>query len=114
MRKIYILNLLLTLLFCSKITAEDITGFWETIDKETNQPSSVIAIYSYQGNYYGRIIATYNEEGVMDDTIYHPKSKAPGLDGNPYYCGLDIVWRAVPADEGKYKGYVVEDRKSVV
>lgn len=114
MRKFHILNLLLTLLFFSRLAAEDISGFWQTLDDNTNKPSSVIAIYPYQGNYYGRIIAIYNDQGVLDDTIYHPKSKAPGIAGNPYYCGLDIVWHAVPTDEDKYKGYVVDPKRGKV
>lgn len=99
------------LLFFSEINANDLTGFWMTLQEKTKQPSSVIAIYSYEGQYYGRIIATYNADGIMDDTIYNPKDKAPGILGNPYYSGLDIVWTTREGKNNKYKGYVVDPTK---
>ncbi len=106
---------LYTLAFLLRLTlshaSEEVSGFWETINQDTKKPSSVIAIYPYKGNYYGRIIATYNEIGVMDDTIYHPKDKAPGIEGNPFYSGIDIVWDMKPAKKGKYKGSIIDPKK---
>jgi uncharacterized protein (DUF2147 family) len=104
-------------LFCMhfSLQADNVTGFWQTMDKNTNQPSSVIAVYPYQGKYYGKIIATYNKEGVINDTIYHPVSRADGIAGNPYYCGLDIVYDAKLNSEGdRYEGYVVDPRKGKI
>ena len=93
--------------------ADDLTGFWQTMDKQTKQPTSVIAIYPYKGKYYGRIIATFNK-GVLQETVDHPQSRAPGMEGNPYYCGLDIVWVVEPQGKGKYKGYVVDPENGKV
>ncbi len=106
----------LTLIFLSSIlSAEEISGFWETIDKKSKKPTSVIAVYAYEGKYYARIIGSYNQEGVLDDTIYQPKGRAPGIEGHPYYAGLDIVWDAKLDDEGdRYKGYVVDPRSGKV
>ncbi len=109
--KIYIA--LLLFFFGSSLMAEELTGFWRTVDKHTGQTTSVIAVYPYQGKYYGRIIATYNKEGIMDDTMYHPKERAPGIQGTPYYSGLDIVWN-VSLEEGRYRGYVVDPRKGKI
>jgi uncharacterized protein (DUF2147 family) len=109
--------LCLFLVFCLNwaLHAENITGFWQTMDKKTNLPTSIIAIYSYENKYYGRIIATYNKDGVIEETIYAPKSRAPGIVGNPYYCGLDIVWDAKPNSKtSRFKGYVVDPRKGRV
>ncbi len=92
-----------------------ITGFWQTINKKTQKPGAIIAVYSYKGKYYGKIIGTHNEQGVLDDTIYHPISRAPGLEGRPFYSGLDIVWDASQDDgEGRYKGYVVDPIKGKI
>lgn len=88
----------------------DITGFYQNINKETNRPNSVIAIYPYQGKYYGRIIATYNAQGVMEDTMYHPIDRATGVVGNPFYCGLDIVWTSTSDSRGYYIGNVIDPR----
>ena len=104
----------LLFLFSCNLMADDIAGFWETIDKETKKPSSIIAIYFYQGKYYGRIIGTYNDQGVLNNTIYHTISRAPGIKGNPYYCGLDIVWAAQLEDDGAYRGHVIDPKEGKV
>ncbi len=103
----FILSILLLVTYTE---AKDITGFWTTVNKKTGKPSSIIAVYPYEGNYYGRIIATYNANGVIDDTIYNPKDRAPGIVGSPYYSGLDIVWTTTEKD-GVHKGYVVDPSK---
>ncbi len=92
----------------------EITGFWETLNEDTKKPSSVVAVYSYQGKFYGRIIGTYNDKGVLDDTLDHPKSKAPGIKGNPYYCGLDILWEMTPEEEGTYEGHIIDPEKGKI
>lgn len=81
------------LLLSSQMFAHDIVGFWKSVDEKTHEAQSIIAIYEYQGKYYGRIIATYDEDdGQVKDTIYNPKERAPGVKGNPFYAGMDIIW----------------------
>jgi len=92
MKKILMLNLFLMLVFCQSFAAEGIVGFWKTIDENSGKEQSIIAIYEYQGKYYGRIVATYDDKGKIVDSIYQPKDRAPGVIGNPYYSGLDIIW----------------------
>jgi uncharacterized protein (DUF2147 family) len=114
-KRVLQLAFLFFLCLSSTVIAEDITGFWQTINKKTNRPSSVVAVYSYEGKYYGRIIATYDKQGKIDDSIYHPKGRAPGIIGNPYYSGLDIVWNVEPKrDSRKYKGYVVDPKEGKI
>ncbi|MGH2612543.1 MAG: DUF2147 domain-containing protein [Rhabdochlamydiaceae bacterium] len=108
MQKIYILSFLL--LFCAALIAQDITGFWQTIDQATSKPNSIVAIYPYQGKYYGRIIASYNTNGEIDDSIYQPKGRATGIVGNPYYSGLDFVFDATYEGSGRFSGYVIDPR----
>ena len=108
MRPIYILSILL--LLGSVLMARDIGGFWQTIDEKTKKPSSIVAIYPYEGKYYGRIIGSYNEKGEIDDSIYDPKGRAPGIEGNPYYSGLDFVLGAGYEGGGRFAGYVVDPR----
>lgn len=115
MRKSWFIQILLLLSFLTPLAAEDITGFWQSMDKKTKKPTSVIAFYYYQGKIYGKIIGTFNKEGVINDSIYHPVDRAPGVAGNPYYCGLDIVWDGVLDDDGdKYEGYIVNPEKGGV
>lgn len=89
---------------------DSIVGFWMTINDKTDRPSSVIAIYPYEGQYYGRILGCYNEDGVLDDTIYHPVEKTPGVVGHPYYSGLDLLWTTKVLKE-KASGYIIDPEK---
>jgi uncharacterized protein (DUF2147 family) len=99
------------ILLSSLIRADEVTGFWQTIDKKTKRPSSVIAVYTYQGMYYGKIIATCDKQGRVEETLVYPQSRAPGVVGNPYYCGLDIIWACAPTGNGQYKGHVIDPRE---
>jgi uncharacterized protein (DUF2147 family) len=107
-------KILLLLTFCTALFAQEIKGLWKTVDENTGHSQCVLAIYPYQGKYYGRIIGTYDEKtGKMTDTIYDPKGRAEGVPGNPFYCGLDILWDLI--DRGsKYKGKIVDPRKGNV
>lgn len=94
----------LSLLFTVYAAAAGITGFWQTIDDETNKPKSITAVYEYNGKIYGRILLTYEEDGkTVRDTIYAQKRKADKVIGNPAYCGLDFIWDMSKAEDGKYK-----------
>lgn len=100
----FILSLLLFSTYLS--AANDIRGFWKTINEE-GVVQSIIAIYEYEGLCYGRIIASFSDTGKIDDSIYKPVKRAPGLVGNPYYSGLDIIWFL--EDSGyKYKGKILD------
>ncbi len=100
----------LFLLLASSVFARDLTGFWQTIDEDTKKPSSIVAVYPYNGQYYGRIIASFNDKGEIDDSIYAPVGKAPGVEGHPYYSGLDFVWQATYQGGGRFAGYVMDPR----
>jgi uncharacterized protein (DUF2147 family) len=93
--------------------AQDITGFWKSVNEKTGKSQCVVAVYEYDGVRYGRIVGTYNDEGKMDDTIYKPKGRAPGLVGDPYYCGLDLIWDLMPYG-GSYRGKIVDPEKGNV
>lgn len=93
------MNRTLNLLFCLTLTllplclcAEGIVGLWKTVNENTKQPESIIAIYKYGNEYYGKIIATYDRQGNFEEYGEKRQSRAPGVQGNPYYVGLDIIW----------------------
>ncbi len=92
MKKKLLLNLCYFLTFGSTLFAEDAVGFWKTINDETGKAESIVAIYPHEGKYYGRIIATVGDDGKVQDTMYSPKERAPGVEGDAYYCGMDIIW----------------------
>lgn len=92
MKKFLLLHLFFMMTFCQAWAAQDIVGFWKTIDENSGQARSIVAIYEYRGKYYGRIMGSYDENGKIDDSIYKPIERAPGVVGNPFYSGLDIIW----------------------
>lgn len=93
MTKRLILGWIYLCVFFSTLGAqEDVVGFWKTINEHTHKPESVVAIYEYQGRIFGRLIVTFDDTGKIQDTIENPKERAPGVQGNPFYCGLDIIW----------------------
>ena len=79
-------KLLLALICSISLWAEaDIVGFWKSINDKTGLAQSVVAIYPYKGDYYGRLIGSFNDAGtVMDETIYNPKTRATALPGQPF------------------------------
>lgn len=94
----------------SSLFGNGIEGFWKSINETTQQPQCIVAVYQYENVYYGRIIATFNEEGQMKENIYKPKERAPGVVGNPYYCGLDIIW-GLQNTGASYKGKILDPQK---
>lgn len=63
-------------------------GYWQTIDKKTNKPSSVIKIWQQDGKYYGKIFKIFTEDGhkTTDRCV-----KCRGEDKNKPMLGLVIV-----------------------
>lgn len=90
--------------------AADIDGYWKSINETTGKPQCVVAVYEYEDLHYGRIIGTYDPNGVMTETIYNPKGRAPGILGNPFYCGMDLIW-ALDDAGSKFKGKIVDPEK---
>ncbi|HEY5236297.1 MAG TPA: DUF2147 domain-containing protein [Rhabdochlamydiaceae bacterium] len=102
-------KLLLALICCASLWAEaDIVGFWKSISNKTGLAQSIVAIYPYEGDYYGRLIASYNDAGtVIQDTMYNPKTRATALPGQPFYCGMDFIW-ALDLRGSKYAGEILD------
>lgn len=114
----------LILYSCSTTPEEprDIRGLWKSRDQHSDRPRSLVAIYKYQDMYYGRMLATYDDAGNFNDTILEKKDKAPGVVGNPPYCGMDFVYHVKieeSSDEKdektpKYKGKIIDPEKGKV
>ena len=95
--------------------AAGIEGLWIAMDDKTNKPGCIVNIYEYKNKYYGRIVGIY-DEGKLNElygTLEDPKKKAPGLRGQPYYSGLDLIWNMVPRGS-KYLGNIVDPRSGSV
>lgn len=95
------------LLSITLFASESIDGFWKTIDENTGAAGCIVAVYESSGYRYGKIIGTFDDDGKMRDNIYTPIKRAPGLSGNPFYSGLDIIWYLV--DSGyRFKGKILD------
>lgn len=112
MKKMILFNLLSLLMFSSALVAQnDIVGFWKSVDEKTQKPQSLVAIYEYKGKYYGRLIITYDEDGKVQDTFYAPKIRAPGIQGNPFYAGMDIIYELKKNGDKYTEGEIVDPEK---
>lgn len=98
----------------SLFAADSVVGFWKTMNEKTGKPESILAVYEYKGNYFGRIILTYKPDGTINDTIYAPVDRAPGVKGNPYYSGLDIIWDLAKEDSKYGNGAIMDPEKGKV
>lgn len=107
-------SMLALLLFTNSLFSEDIKGFWKTIDDKTGKAQSIIAIYPFQDKYYGRIIATYDDKGKIKESLSNPIEKAPGVKGNPYYIGLDIIWDLKKDNDKFTRGKILDPEQGKV
>ena len=114
MKKILLLGLVSLMGLSSTLMAEDIVGFWKTIDENSGKPQSIVAIYKYHHKFYGRMVATYNDKGIIADTIYSPKDRAPGVKGHPYYAGLDFIWNLKPNGSRFSDGKIMDPEKGKI
>ncbi len=92
-------------------------GLYQTIDDETNLPKSIVALYEYTDGddveLAGRIVALYNADGTISETIENPVRIADQVSGSPKMVGLDIVWNMEwDVDDNKYEDGKIMDPKS--
>lgn len=113
MKKIILLNLLVSISVCS-FSAETITGLWKSVSDETNHVNSITLIYEYQGKIFGRLLVTYDESGNLLDSIANPQEVAENVKGDPFYAGLDFIWNM--QDKGKKwsKGKIMDPEPAKV
>lgn len=71
-------------------------GLYQTIDDETNTPKSIVQLYEYQDGdkteLAGRIVALYDANGAVSETLENPTRVAEKVKGEPKMVGLDIIW----------------------
>lgn len=96
-----------------------ITGLWKCTDEHSNQPRGLVVIYEYHGKYYGRMLATYDNQGHIKDSIIEKKEKAPGVVGSPPYCGMDFIYDLQKENTTRhgnpvYKGKILDPQKGKV
>lgn len=105
----------LLIVFSLPLFASDpnIVGFWKTYNEKTKKPQIVVGIYSHEGKYYGRIVGIYDQDGNIGETLTNAKDRAPGVVGNPFYCGLDFIYN-LKTSGTVFKGKIVDPKKGNV
>ena len=90
-------------IFSVAARAENVTGFWTTIDDETGQAKSVVEIYEYQNKIFGRVVDVFgNKEAVAQ------------IKGNPKIIGLDIIWDLEKQGDKYKNGSILDPKKGKV
>ena len=117
MIKKFLLTSILSVLPLLSNAAMPFTGFYQTIDDETNTPKSIVCIYEYRDGddieLAGRIVALYNADGTISETLSNPTRVADRVAGAPKMVGLDILWNMeFDADDNKYEDGKIMDPKS--
>ncbi len=96
-------------------SAENVLGFWRTIDDETQKPKSIVCLYEKGDKLYGRIIAVYSlETGEIVDTVATQKRVAENVKGKPKTCGLDIIWNMAKDDDEWSGGEIMDPAKGKI
>jgi len=92
-------------------------GYYQTIDDETNKPKSIVALYEYTDeddtDIAGRIVALYDANGTISETLSNPQRVAENVKGEPTMVGLDIIWNMEwDNDDKEYEDGKIMDPKS--
>lgn len=117
MIKKLLLTSILAIVPCVTNAAMPFTGFYQTIDDETNMPKSIVRIYEYMDGddveIAGRIVALYNTDGTISETLSNPTRVADKVSGAPKMVGMDIIWNMEwDQDDNKYEDGKIMDPKS--
>jgi uncharacterized protein (DUF2147 family) len=92
-------------------------GFYQTIDDETKNAKSIVALYEYTDKddteLAGRIIALYDTNGQISETLSNPTRIADKVPGSPKMVGMDIIWDMEwDDDDNEYEDGKIMDPKS--
>lgn len=115
--KIHTVVMLASIVPCAAYAVAPQPGLYQTIDDKTNVPKSIVALYEYNADgvnmMAGRVVALYGADGNISETLSAPKKIADGIDGNPKYVGMDIIWTMKwDADADQYNDGRVMDPTS--
>ena len=97
------LFLMMLCMSCLARAEEDVVGYWNTIDDETNTAKSIVQIYKYQGKVYGRVVE-----------LFQNKQAVAKLPGNPLIKGLDVIWDMEKKKDKYTNGEILDPKKGKV
>ncbi len=112
-----ICSLLLLFMPCVVQAGMPFVGMYQTIDDKTNNPKSIVAVYEYKQDttqmVAGRVVALYDTEGVISETLSKPVRIAEKVEGKPFIVGTDVIWSMKWDDKkSQYTGGKIMDPAS--
>lgn len=113
----FLISVLVALVPCGAFSALPHVGMYQTIDDVSNKPKSIVALYEYADDgdieLAGRIVALYDANGQISETISNPVKVADKVRGTPHYAGLDIIWDMEwDDDDNRYEDGKIMDPQS--
>ena len=72
----------------TRVSAQDVTRTWKTIDDETGKPRSVVLLVERDGKVYGTITEIFEQPGEEQDPICE---LCPGDRKNKKIIGMEII-----------------------
>lgn len=87
--------------------AQDVIGKWKTIDDETNEPKSIVEIFTRDGKVYGRITKLFRKPGEDQDPVCDECAK----DDSRYkkkIIGMEILQDMVKSGIEYSEGHILD------
>lgn len=92
-------------------TPEEAIGFWKTIHDKEGFTTSIMAVYEYQEQLYGRIIVSFDEQtGVLLETHNNPKQLIETITSRPRLLAVDIFWGLQKGKQRWKNGTILDPR----
>jgi uncharacterized protein (DUF2147 family) len=76
-------------LISTSVFSQSVTGQWRTIDDETNKQKSIVDVYVKVGKLYGKVLKTWDDDGVTPTNKNCEKCKG-ALKDKPI-IGMNII-----------------------
>ena len=86
-----------------------VLGSWQTLDPDTHQPASVIAIWEDQGKYFGKVSKVFHRKGEKVLTVC---TACQGIQHNQPILGLVILGHFRDAGFNRYVGGSILDPRT--
>lgn len=112
-RKILAVFLLMAFMVSPLMAGPGITGLWKTVDDTTNEVKSILKIYEYKGQFFGRLLVIF-EDGKLKDSYVNPSVVAEEVKGEPFYAGLDIIWNLQQKGNKWKKGKIMDPQEGKI
>ena len=90
-------------------------GFYKTVDSKENFTTSIIAVYEWREELFGRIIVSFDEkDGDFLESYLAPKKIAHKVANAPLLLNMDFFYGFTQADEKWINGHIIDVRSGAI